>query len=89
MAVPGSPPAPDDELWERLRWAQAALAERWLGHPAVSMIDIGEDPEAGSAGGEPVLRVYVEDAAAAQSLDLPQEMNGIPVRVVIRRFRLE
>ena len=84
----------DAEFWARARRARDKLADQFLTHPAVSLIDIGYDldPESGAPTGQIVLRVHVRRSSAAQALALvpcPAEVDGIPVRVVAADYRLE
>jgi hypothetical protein len=79
------------EMWDRLRQARDRLAGQILDHPDVSMVDIGYDtqPEAGQAERQVVLRVHLRGLAAANDLNLPAEVDGIPVRVITAQYGLE
>lgn len=76
---------PDEAWWERARGALARLAEQQLGHPAVALVDIGIDPEGLSA--LPVLRVHVRPGREPPAI--PEEIDGILVRVTEGDYRLE
>jgi hypothetical protein len=73
---------------QRVRQALDKLVERYIHHPNVSLIDMGFDPD--PAGSEQVvLRVHVRGLNAEEALDLPQEVDGIPVRRVSGDYRPE
>lgn len=76
---------PDAVWWERARAALARLAEQLLGHPAVSLVDIGIDPEGQSA--LPVLRVHLRPGVGPPAV--PDQIDGIPVRMTAGDYRLE
>lgn len=74
----------NSELWQQARHARDTLVDRFVDHPAVSLIDIGYDPEP-QPGEDPdrvVVRVHVRRPRAELSLDLPPEVEGIAIRVV-------
>jgi len=79
----------DSEFWNRARQARDKLAGRYLDHPEVSLIDIGYDPEGGEETKPIVLRVHVRRVSAAETMELPLEINGIPVRVIVADYRPE
>lgn len=81
----------DPEFWARARRARAELAAQFLGRPDVSLIDIGNDPDAtGTEAVEQiVLRVHVRRSLTAQALGLPAEVDGIPVRLIVADYGLE
>jgi hypothetical protein len=73
---------------QRVRQALDKLVERYIHHPNVSLIDMGFDPD--PAGTEQmVLRVHVRGLNTEEALDLPQEVDGIPVRRVSGDYRPE
>jgi hypothetical protein len=73
---------------QRIREALDKLVERYIHHPDVSLIDMGFDPD--PAGGEQVvLRVHLRGSSGEDALDLPQEVDGIPVRRVSGDYRPE
>ncbi len=79
------------EFWNRARRARNKLADQFLSHAEVSLIDIGYDLEAeGKAESkEIVLRVHVRQPATKETLGLPAEIDNIPVRVIVADYRLE
>lgn len=81
----------DSEFWVKARRARDRLADQFLDHPDVSLIDIGYDldPEGGEAAERIVLRIHVRRSLAREVLGLPAEIDGIPVRVVVADYRIE
>jgi hypothetical protein len=77
--------APQDSgFWAEARQARDKLAAQVLFHPNVSMVDIGEDPDGVST--TPVLRVHVR-SLDVPGLDIPNDVDGIPVRVIRGDYR--
>jgi hypothetical protein len=79
----------DLENLERAQTARQKLANQFLDHPEVSLIDIGYDSESRDRKEQIVLRVHLRQTAAQEKLQIPAEINGIPVRVLHADFRLE
>jgi len=79
----------EGDFWNRARRARDRLAAGWISHPAVQLIDIGYDPEGAPGEGPPVLRVHVRTGTRPEELDLPQEVDGIPVRLIQADYRLD
>lgn len=81
----------NSELWTRARKVRDKLADQLLGHPEVSLIDIGYDTDPGLV--DPykhiVIRVHVKRPAAKVSVEVPAEIDGIPVQVIIAGYKLE
>lgn len=75
---------PDAAWWARARQARDQLAARYLSHPDVSLIDIGDDPQGLSA--LPVLRIHLRRGDGSDLL-LPTEITSIPVRVIRGDYR--
>ena len=75
----------DSSSWAEARQARDKLAAQILSHPNVSLIDIGEDPD--GVISTPVLRVHVRSMDVS-GLDIPNEVDGIPVRVIRGDYRL-
>lgn len=75
---------PDQAWWDRARQAHDQLVARYLAHPDVSLIDIGDDPQGLSA--LPVLRVHLRRGDGSE-LRLPAEIDSIPVRVTRGDYR--
>jgi len=84
-------PKEDSEFWNKARRARDKLADQFLDHPDVSLIDIGYDPdrEGGGNAERIVLRVHVRRPLTKEELDLPAQIDGIPVRVLVADYRLE
>jgi hypothetical protein len=74
---------PDQAWWERARAARDQLAAQVLEHPAVSLIDIGLDPDGLSA--LPVLRVHLRPVVPPPAL--PDQVDGIAVRRLAGDYR--
>jgi len=79
----------DADSLERLRRARNQLSDQFLHHPEVSLIDIGYDPEGDETEDRLVLRIHLRRASAKEQLNLPTEIDGIPVRVIVADYRLE
>lgn len=82
-------PSKEAEFWERARRARDKLANSLLGRPEVSLIDIGYDPQAGLGKKNIVLRVHLRKASDEEKSIIPQEVDGVPVRIVIADYKLE
>jgi hypothetical protein len=84
----------DAAFWARTRRARDKLAQQLLGHPAVSLIDIGYPIEQGQVQtNQIVLRVHVHASwAAARAEDrpiIPAQVDGIPVVVLPGDYQIE
>ena len=81
----------NSEFWNRARRARDKLADQFLDHPDVSLIDIGYDPDREGGGNEEriVLRVHVRRPLTREQVGLPAQIDGIPVRVLVGDYRLE
>jgi hypothetical protein len=84
-------PLEDSEFWDQARRAQDRLVDQYLDHPEVSLIDIGYevDPQGQKTSDRIVLRVHVRLPSSREVLNLPTEVEGIPVRIVIANYKLE
>lgn len=83
-------PQSNHEQWEKALRARQKLEEKYLFHPQVSLIDIGTDPQAGAADADrPVLRVHLRPPADKEVIDLPDQIDGIPVRLIFADYKLE
>ena len=71
-------------FWAKARRARDKLAAQVLFHPNVSLVDIGEDPDGVIM--TPVLRVHVRSIDVSGP-DIPNEVDGIPVRVIRGDYR--
>lgn len=67
--------------------AKDQLAAQLLSNPNVSLIDIGLDPQ--TPTGPLVLRVHLRSAAARKTVQIPDQVNGIPVRTIVADYQLE
>jgi len=76
----------DEAWWTKARQARDQLVVDLLGHPAVSMIDIGLDPQGMSD--TPVLRVHVRRGYPSFP-NVPKEIEGFPVRVIESEYQLQ
>lgn len=76
---------PDKKWWAAASRARDKLEQLIGNNPAVSMIDIGRD-EAGQSD-TPVLRVHVRSGFAGAGV--PDDVDGIPVRVIPGDYQLE
>ena len=74
----------DPDFWAEARQARDKLAAQVLFHSNVSMVDIGEDPD--GVISPPVLRVHVRSIDVS-GLDIPNDVDGIPVRVIHGDYR--
>lgn len=73
------------------RRALEELRRRVAGRDGITGTDLSYDPALGPPG-EPaamVLRVHVARGASVQALDLPREIDGVPVRVVVGEYGME
>jgi len=75
-------PSDKAEVWARVQGARETLAKQILSHPQVSLIDIGYEPVGEETTGRIVLRVHLRPPTTGQALGIPEEIDGIPVRVV-------
>ncbi len=81
------PPTEESEL-EKARRALIKLEHQFLSHPAISLMDIGYDPE-DEGSQRLVLRIHLRQPPAGLALDLPSEIDGIPVRLIRGDYHLE
>jgi hypothetical protein len=83
----------DSKFWAKARRARNELNNRLIHHPDVSGIDIGYVPERGEEIEEIVLRIHVQKrwmkANAAERVVFPEQVDGIPVVVMLGEYRLE
>jgi hypothetical protein len=77
------------ELMARMKQARDKLAAQFINHPDVSLIDIGADPESSAQSASVALRVHVRRSSTKSALGIPDEIDGVPVRVVIGDYHLE
>ncbi|MFQ5473951.1 MAG: hypothetical protein ACE5FA_13865, partial [Dehalococcoidia bacterium] len=83
----------DSEFWARARLARDKLVDQVLDHPDVSLIDIGYAPERDEETEEIVLRIHVRErwmkAEPEERVAFPEDVDGIPVIVMLGDYRLE
>lgn len=73
----------EPEFWAKALQALDQLAHQFLDHPEVTLIDLGKEGEKDKPTEALVLRVHVRQPVNKQRLGLPDEVNGLPVRVVV------
>jgi hypothetical protein len=72
------------EFWIRVCQARDKLIDQFLTRPEVHLIDIGYNPCSDkSAAGHIVLQIHLRREASRWLVDLPSQIDDIPVRVVI------
>jgi hypothetical protein len=69
----------------RVRAARATLEQRLFARPEVRLVDIARERPAGVV----VLRVHLAAGADGRALGIPEEVDGIPVRIVSGDYRPE
>lgn len=78
-----------DPFWPRAYEARDKLVAQFLDHPDVSLIDIGYDLENKATPQQIVLRVHIRRPSAKQTLALPPEIDGLPVRTIVADYGIE
>jgi hypothetical protein len=74
---------------EEVMQVQAEVQDELLKHPEVTGVDVGRRTIGGEQTGELAIRIYVRDKKEAlQRLKLPAELQGVPVEVIERNFKL-
>ncbi|MBE9508355.1 MAG: hypothetical protein IMY86_09935 [Chloroflexi bacterium] len=83
----------DSEFWTRARRARDELVDQFINHPDVSLIDAGYPPEQGEGTEEVVLRIHVRErwmrAKPDERVAFPDQVDGIPVVVMLGEYRLD
>jgi hypothetical protein len=82
-------PSNGSELWARAEHARDKLAGQFLGHPEVSLVDIVYEPGSEAQPAHLALRVHLRESGARQALVIPEEIDGIPIRVAFGDYRPE
>jgi hypothetical protein len=79
------------DLRDKMRRARDKLAEQLHNNPQVTMVDVGYDIESDEdyADRQIVLRVHLSGKEAAKDLHIPDQVDGIPVRIITANYRLE
>jgi hypothetical protein len=80
--------ATDPEAQLHIRRVRDALSLRLLQHPEVSLVDIGRDPENQDPDGM-VVRVHLRQPEVRERLEIPEEIEGVTVRVINADYHLE
>ena len=80
---------PGFDLWTKARRARDQLIEQFLNRPEVTLIDIGYDLRQHQPTDQLILRVHVRQPVDQQALGLPQEVDGLPVQVVVGDYHLQ
>ena len=81
----------DSELGEleRVKRVRERLSEQYRQDPSISLIDIGSELPEGGGRRRLMIRVHLRTAANRAKLDLPPEIEGVPIRVIRGDYRLE
>lgn len=81
----------DRKTLEMARLAMERIEQGYLFHPLVSAIDIGPDPssESSSGQGRLAVRVHLRRPADPGQIDLPDDVDGVPVRIIIADYEPE
>lgn len=76
---------------EQARRAAEKIEEQFLFHPLVSLIDVGNDPSPAKDANpsRPVVRVHLRKPVSRQIMNLPDDVDGVPVRIIIANYSLE
>jgi hypothetical protein len=77
----------DETFQTRAARAQSKLVEQVIDHPEVTLVDTGRDLEHPASPDRIVLRVHVRRAITRSELGLPNEIDGIPVALVVADYR--
>jgi len=68
---------------------QTDVQDEFLKHPEVTGIDVGYRTVEGKQTEELAIRIYVRNKKEAlQRLQLPSELQGVPVEIIERKFEL-
>lgn len=80
------------EAWTKARSVQEKLAEQFLSHPDVTMIDIGQTSAEEQTPGQPAVRIHVKadwfKAKPEERVAFPKEVDGVPVVVIQGEYRV-
>ena len=82
-------PSKGSELWARAEQARDKLAEQFLSHPNVSLIDIVYEPGSETQSAHVALRVHLRQPGAREALVIPEEIDGIPILVAFGDYQPE
>ena len=80
----------DTETLNRARRARDKLVDMYLGHPDVTLIDIGYAPEREGDAEQVVLRIHVRErwmnARPEERVTFPEQVDGIRVVVTLGEY---
>ena len=82
-------PQDNDEVMAVGKQARDKLAAQFINHPVVSLIDIGYNQESSPQSASIVLRVHIRRSTTKSALGIPDEIDGIPVCLVIGDYHPE
>ena len=86
-------PQDNAEFWDRARRARDKLVDQFIDHPDVSLIDIGYAAERIEGTEQVVLRIHVRErwmkAKPEERVAFPEQVDGIPVAVMLGEYQLE
>jgi hypothetical protein len=79
----------DPALMQKVQRTRDGLVNQLQSRPEVSLIDIGRAPDSSPDAGLLAIRVHVRQPATFESLGIPSEVDGIPVRILMGGYQLE
>lgn len=84
----------NSELWDKARRARDKLADEFINHSDVSLIDIGISSEKSqSKDNELVLRIHARqqwiNAVTAKQISFPKEIDGFEVVVIPGDYKVD
>ena len=83
----------DSDFWKRALRARDNLANQFLFHPDVSLIDIGHELKPHEETKDVVLRIHVGErwfiSEIEERIAFPSEIDGIRVIILRANYRLE
>ncbi len=81
------------EFWDRARQARDQLADQFIDHPDVSLIDIGYAPGREQTEDAIALRIHVREnwvqADPAERVTFPSEIDNIPIIIMSGDYQPE
>jgi len=77
------------DFWQHANQARQKLSLQLSGRPEVSLVDLGLNPKDSAGSKEIFLRVHLRHAVDIHRLNLPAEVDGLPVIVIIADYGLE
>ena len=80
----------DPELRTKLERARDKLVAQYIYHPDITLIDIGYPLKDDKVTKELVLRLHVRQGTSReQRMAFPEEVDGIPVIIMLGDYKLE